>query len=321
MKTTSSNLFSRVSVAVIAVPALLYVSYNGGVLFFLLISAISLLAMKEFYALAALKGASPQRPVGYAAAVLVNLAFFHERLESFIVPLFVERGIGIALLTKLQMVVTALLLFLLLTLLIELFRNKGSMFLNAGYTILGVMYVGLFLGALIGIRELFGIEFPHWLLQKHIDSATVISDSSSRAITYAWGGLTIISIFASIWICDTVAYFGGLAMGRHKLFERVSPNKTWEGAVWGFAGAVLTMMAAQKLLIPYLEFHQAIIIGLIIGIFGQLGDLVESLFKRDVGVKDSSNIIPGHGGVFDRFDSLIFVSPILYLYIDFVVLS
>jgi phosphatidate cytidylyltransferase len=158
-------------------------------------------------------------------------------------------------------------------------------------------------------------------MRKHIDGATGISDSSSHAITYAWGGLTIISIFASIWICDTAAYFGGLAMGKHKLFERVSPNKTWEGAVWGFAGAVLTMMAAQKLLIPYLEFHQAIIMGLIIGIFGQLGDLVESLFKRDAGVKDSSNIIPGHGGVFDRFDSLIFVSPILYLYIDFVVLS
>jgi len=321
MTTKISNLVSRISVAVIAIPALLYVSYTGGILFFLLVTAISILAMKEFYDLAALKGASPQRTAGYAAAIFVNLAFFHEQLESFIVPLFVERGGGIALLTKLQMLVTVLFLSLVLILLIELFRNKGSLFLNAGYTILGVVYVGLFLGALIGIRELFGNEFPHWLLQRHIGGTTGISDPSIHATTYAWGGLTIISIFASIWICDTAAYFGGLAMGRHKLFERVSPNKTWEGALWGFVGAVLTMVAAQKFLIPYLELHQAIMIGLIIGVFGQIGDLVESLFKRDAGVKDSSNIIPGHGGVFDRFDSLIFVSPILYLYIDFVVLS
>ena len=110
-------------------------------------------------------------------------------------------------------------------------------------------------------------------------------------------------------------------MGRHKLFVRVSPNKTWEGAVWGFIAAVATMIIAQKLILPYLRLHQAIIIGMIIGVFGQIGDLVESLFKRDAGVKDSSSIIPGHGGVLDRFDSLIFVSPILYLYIDFVVLS
>ena len=321
MTTKFSNLISRVLVAMIAIPGLLYVSYTGGVFFFVLVSAISVLAMKEFYGLAAVKGASPQRGIGYAASLLINVAFFHEQLESFIVPLFVERGVTIALLTKLQMLITVLFLFVVLTLLIELFRNKGSLFLNVGYTILGVVYIGLFLGALIGIRELFGNEFPHWLLRQHIDGAMGISDSSMHVITYAWGGFTIISIFASIWICDTAAYFGGLAMGKHKLFERVSPNKTWEGALWGFAGAVFTMMVAQKLFVSYLEFHQAIVIGLIIGIFGQLGDLVESLFKRDAGVKDSSNIIPGHGGVFDRFDSLIFVSPILYLYIDFVVLS
>jgi phosphatidate cytidylyltransferase len=105
------------------------------------------------------------------------------------------------------------------------------------------------------------------------------------------------------------------------LFARVSPKKTWEGAVWGLAASILTMIAAQHFFLVYLEIYQAVLIGLIIGVFGQMGDLVESLFKRDAGVKDSSALIPGHGGVLDRFDSLIFVAPILYLYIDFVVLS
>jgi phosphatidate cytidylyltransferase len=136
---------------------------------------------------------------------------------------------------------------------------------------------------------------------------------------YRWGGLTIIAIFASIWICDSAAYFAGRAIGRHKLFERVSPKKTWEGAIAGFVGAVLAFVAAKALVLPYLSFSSAIICGAIIGSFGQLGDLVESLMKRDAGVKDSSALIPGHGGIFDRFDSLLFVSPLLYFYLDFIV--
>ena len=316
-----SNLSSRVLVAVVAIPALLFASYQGGILFFLLVCGISVLAIREFYGLATLKGASPQRSFGIAAALLINAAFFHEKLQSFIVASFVDRGMGVALLTKLQFFLTVLLLFLVLALVAELFRNKGSMFVNAGYTILGVMYVGIFLGTLIGIRELFGNEFPYWLLRKHADVAAGISDASIHAMTYTWGGLTIVSILASIWVCDTAAYFGGLTMGRHKLFVRVSPNKTWEGAVCGFLGAVVTMIVAQRLFLPYMDVHQAVVVGLIVGVFGQIGDLVESQFKRDAGVKDSSNIIPGHGGILDRFDSLIFVSPIIYLYIDFVVLS
>ena len=321
MSSSSSNLLQRVLIALVAIPAILYVVIQGGILFFLFVTIVALLALREFYDLAALKGASPQRMIGFVAAITVNGAFFHEQIQSAIVPLFFERGIAISVLTKLQLFLTVELLFLLLILLVELFRNKGSMFLNAGYTILGYLYIGVFLGTLTGLRELFGNEFPYWLIRRHVDLAPGFSDAALRAITYEWGGLTVVSVFASIWMCDTFAYFGGMLMGKRKLFPRVSPNKTWEGAVWGFAAAVGTMILARALFLPYLQLHQAMMIGMIIGIFGQIGDLIESLFKRDAGVKDSSSLIPGHGGVLDRFDSLIFVSPILYLYIDFVVLS
>jgi phosphatidate cytidylyltransferase len=314
-----SNLAPRVGVALVAIPIIVALTYYGKLPFMLFVLAIALISAWEFFQLGKLKGANPQVGTAMIAIGGLHLAFFHEQLSNFIVPLFINTG-GISLLMKLQLFLTVLLISLIVILLIELFRNAGSIFLNAGYTIFGIIYIGLFFSTLLGIRELFGNEFPH-SLSIQILGSTPISDEKILTTTYAWGGLTIISILASIWICDTAAYFGGLSMGKHKLFPRVSPNKSWEGAVWGFFGAVVTMIIAQKYFLPYLQFHQAIIIGMIIGIFGQIGDLVESLIKRDAGVKDSSNLIPGHGGVFDRFDSLIFVSPILYLYIDFVVLS
>ena len=138
---------------------------------------------------------------------------------------------------------------------------------------------------------------------------------------YQWGGHTVISVFATIWICDTAAFHTGTFIGRHKLFLRVSPNKSWEGAIVGFIFAVGTAIAAQHLVLKYMSVGNAIVIGIIVGVFGQLGDLIESLLKRDAGVKDSSTLIPGHGGVFDRFDSLLFVAPIVYLYLDFIVFT
>ena len=316
-----SNLVSRVLVALVAIPAVLFISYNGGIPFFLFVSAVSCLALNEFYAMAVLKGASPQRTLGIVAAVFLNGAFFHERIQSLIAPMFFAGVNTASSFTTPGIVVSVLLFFIVLILMIELFRNKGSAFVNAGYTILGVMYIGAFLGTFIGIRELFGNGFPSRLVKDYLNGAQGVLNTSFYADAYVWGGLTIIAIFASIWVCDTAAYFGGLATGRHKLFVRVSPNKTWEGAVWGFFGAVGTMLAAQKFYLPYLKFPQALTIGIIIGVCGQIGDLVESLFKRDAGVKDSSTMIPGHGGVLDRFDSLIFVSPILYLYLNIAVLS
>jgi len=101
----------------------------------------------------------------------------------------------------------------------------------------------------------------------------------------------------------------------------VSPGKSWEGGVAGFLGAVAVLLVAKTFFLGYLSTTHAVVIGCFVGAFGQLGDFIESRFKRDAGVKDSSSIIPGHGGVYDRFDSLVFIAPIVYLYIDFVVLS
>ncbi len=320
MTTQLSNLTLRVAVAVVGIPGLLLASYAGGVYFFALTAAIGVLALREFYSMTEAKGASPQRGVGIAGLLCVFLAFFHEQLQYFILPFFIEHG-GVSLLTKLQLFITLFFLTLVIVLLVELFRNRGSVIANAGATIMGIVYVGVFLGTLLGLRELYGMEFPVSLAMAHANGLSPMADDAVRATTYAWGGWTVISIFASLWMCDTMAYFGGMTMGKHKLFVRVSPNKTWEGAVWGFLGAVATMLLMRHLVLPYVAVHQAAIIGLIIGVFGQIGDLVESALKRDAGMKDSSSLIPGHGGVLDRFDSLIFVAPILYLYIDFVVLS
>jgi phosphatidate cytidylyltransferase len=315
-----SNLTLRVAVALIGIPALLFAAYRGGLLFFGLVAVLGVLAIQEFFTLAEAKGMRPQRGTGIAGMLLIFLAFFHEQIQYFILPFFIDKG-GISLLMKLQLFITLYFLSLVVVLLIELFRNKGSVILNAAATMMGMAYVGIFLGTLIGLRELFGMEFPVTLAMAHANGLSPVADDAVRATTYAWGGWTIISIFASIWMCDTMAYFGGLTMGKHKLFVRVSPNKTWEGAVWGFFGAVGAMLAMRALVLPYVAVHQAVVIGLIIGIFGQIGDLVESVLKRDAGIKDSSSLIPGHGGILDRFDSLIFTAPILYLYIDFVVLS
>jgi phosphatidate cytidylyltransferase len=126
-------------------------------------------------------------------------------------------------------------------------------------------------------------------------------------------------VFASIWVCDSAAYFAGRAFGRHRLFERVSPKKSWEGAVAGFVGAVAAFVVGKVIALPYLGLAEAVFCGVIVGVFGQVGDLAESLLKRDAGVKDSSSLIPGHGGILDRFDSLMFVSPLLFFYLDFIV--
>lgn len=126
-------------------------------------------------------------------------------------------------------------------------------------------------------------------------------------------------IFISSWSCDTLAYYFGRAFGKHKLIPKVSPKKTVEGALGGLLGSILGCTIYGFIISKYgvdIALYNYIIIGILGGIFGQLGDLVASSIKRSAGVKDYSNLIPGHGGILDRFDSILFVAVVVFYYIS-----
>ncbi len=129
------------------------------------------------------------------------------------------------------------------------------------------------------------------------------------------GVLLILSLLVMIWLTDTIAFFFGMMFGKHRGVVKVSPRKSIEGFIAGLVGAGLIGIILGLVL----NFHRVEVIGLIVaaGIFGQIGDLFESLLKRDCGVKDSSSLIPGHGGVLDRFDSLQIAAPIFYYVLFF----
>lgn len=133
----------------------------------------------------------------------------------------------------------------------------------------------------------------------------------------SYEGVLILGVFVLVWTNDTFAYLIGRSIGKHKLFERISPKKTMEG----FFGGVLITMLLSYLLGNYytiLSAAQWMLLGGLVSIFGVIGDLVASFFKRQTGVKDTGNIMPGHGGIIDRLDSVIFVGPFIYLYLKFI---
>jgi len=127
--------------------------------------------------------------------------------------------------------------------------------------------------------------------------------------------------FMLVWSCDTAAYAVGRAFGRTKLMPSVSPGKSLEGAIAGLLASIGGALLARLWFAHYLTALDAVVLGALVGVFGQLGDLVESLLKRDAELKDTSTLIPGHGGVLDRFDSLLFAAPIVYYYLLFQVVT
>jgi len=186
-------------------------------------------------------------------------------------------------------------LYLVVISIFQLWQEHGSQIQNLSASLWGVAYLGVLLSFFIGIRQL-----PLQL-----------------AVEYREGGLWVVAILVTIWIGDSIAYFVGSSIGKHKLASRVSPQKTIEGAVGGFIGMIVVAFLTRFLFHLSWQLVDTIVIGFICGTIGQMSDLVESLFKRDAGVKDTSNILPGHGGFFDRFDVLFLTSPLIFFYLKY----
>lgn len=175
---------------------------------------------------------------------------------------------------------------LLVLLILGLFRRAevGRTLVSVSVTLFGTLYAGFLLAYLLKLR----------LLPQGVKMVFLL-------------GL-------GVWPGDALAYYVGKAFGRHKLHERVSPKKTWEGAYANVAGSLLGVAAAKALLLPALSWGDVLVLGLLFPLFGMMGDLFESALKRRAGVKDSSGLLPGHGGVLDRLDSVVFNGPVLYYY-------
>ncbi len=135
--------------------------------------------------------------------------------------------------------------------------------------------------------------------------------------SFAAGRGWVVLVLAMTMLCDSCAYFAGSKWGRHSLYPAISPNKTVEGAVGGLLGALIAAAVGSLWLPEAVAWHDLLAVGVLVGIFGQLGDLFESMVKRYAGSKDSGTIFPGHGGMLDRVDSLLFAFPCVYAYLVF----
>ena len=124
-----------------------------------------------------------------------------------------------------------------------------------------------------------------------------------------------LTVFLLIWATDILAYYSGKALGKHKLAPAISPKKTWEGSIGGALGALGAALALKLTLIDFLAWPHVVALALICGVVSQIGDLAESRFKRSVGAKDSGTLLPGHGGILDRFDAMVLAVPLAYLYL------
>lgn len=281
-------LKKRVITTLVIIPLPVAAIWFGEPWFTALMAVVAVLGVMEFYRLAVASRASPLVHIG----VVLTLLFIISRnpdLLSFLAPRF-DPGLLIPLL--LMLAIALPMLWLLIR------PRTGVAFVNWAWTLGGILYVG-------------------WLLS-HLVSLRGMTDGMN------WVFLVILANAAS----DTTAFFIGRSFGRHRLAPRISPNKTWEGALAGVVGAMVFSLlftaprlfaATNPLYVEGFICWQALSLGLLVSVFGQLGDLAESLLKRHAGVKDSGSLLPGHGGVLDRMDSIIFAGIVVYYYVVWVI--
>ncbi len=272
-----SELTRRIIFAVIAAPASIAIVYLGDWVLAIVLSALAALGAWEFFRMASETGVLPLDPAGIALAALLPIAVHAQRL-------------GVYTLSLTAIVAMILVLF---ASTIWLRGPSGKPLSSVAVTAFGVLYAGLF-------SYIYALRYHDY----------AVGAGAGTALVFLPVLLT--------WATDVGAYTFGRTFGKKKLIPSVSPGKTVEGAVGGLGLAiVISLLYVRFILMPYaqlgLTIQGAVLFAIVVSVAAQTGDLAESLLKREAGVKDSSRILPGHGGILDRFDSLLFVMPIAFL--------
>jgi phosphatidate cytidylyltransferase len=268
-------LRQRVLSAVVFVPILFASIWFGNPWFSIVLAVAALLGVIEFYAMVGRRGWQPLTFFG----TLWTLFFI---FNAYCAPKYSSNNIHI--LVTSALITSAVVLSLVWVLFL---RSSGEKVMASwAASVAGIFYMGWLLSYWVLIMNSYG------------------GDWNGRD----WIILALFSTFA----VDTTAYFIGRAWGRHKMAPTVSPGKTWEGAVGGLVGAIVAVIALALLLDIDISYSEMVILGLLIAVFAQSGDLAESKLKRSMGVKEAGNLIPGHGGILDRLDSIVFTGIVVY---------
>jgi phosphatidate cytidylyltransferase len=274
----SRNLLVRVAFAVPAIGVTVAVLWQGAWLLAGLLALVGVLGTREIYDLARRQGIAPLHILGYLAAVAIPFAAIWVSETELV---WVGQVLAVGALWLLAVLVAA----------VAARGPQGRPLSAVAVTLFGCLYASALLAFIVPIRH--GVHSAGHPL-------------ASTAL--------VVFPLAVTWICDTCAMAAGTLVGGPKLAPVLSPNKTWAGAVAGVAGGIIAAVALGPTILDRLALHlstmQLLTLGVVVAVAAQAGDLAESLFKREAGVKDSSALIPGHGGVLDRLDSLYFVVPV-----------
>lgn len=276
MTSRNRNLAVRVATAIVLLPVVLWLIWRGELPFAALLAVAAGACALELNLLPrqqAAPAASPEQRRSLGGAAIVSVA------GAALMPLVSE--LRISSLSPKGLIAIVVVLALTDELLFEERIEDAPR--RVGLALLGTVYPGVLISALVPLRARAGGEW--WII---------------LALTVTW-------------LNDTGAYFAGRAFGKHKLYPRISPSKTWEGAAGGTLGSIVGALVVQHFWLPQLPPAGAALIGAGAAVLGPLGDLSESMLKRAFGAKDSSHLLPGHGGILDRIDALLFNAPFVLL--------